>query len=76
MPVDEQAHEEWCRLVQDWRSVWDPWNEAMDRITRAFSQGENPDAADLDLADQLDEKVKAAEVKLDEFRRKLMLRWR
>ncbi len=76
MPVDKQAHVEWRRLLQDWRSVWDPWNEAMDRITWAFSRGENPETADLDLVDQLDEKVKAAEVKMDEFRRKLMLRWR
>ena len=76
MPVDKQAHVEWRRLLQDWRSVWDLWNEAMDRITWAFSRGENPETADLDLVDQLDEKVKAAEVKMDEFRRKLMLRWR
>ncbi len=76
MPVDKQAHVEWRRLLQDWRSVWDPWNEVMDRITWAFSRGENPETADLDLVDQLDEKVKAAEVKMDEFRRKLMLRWR
>ncbi len=74
MPVDEQAHEEWRRLVQDWRSVWDPWNEVMDRITRAFSRGENPETVDLDLAEQLDEKVKAAEAKRDAFKRKLMLR--
>ena len=67
-------HEEWRRLVQDWRSVWDPLNEVMDRMTLAFSRGENPETADLDLAEQLDEKVKAADAKMDEFRRKLMLR--
>ena len=75
MPVDEQAHEEWRRLVQDWRNVWDPWNEVMDRMTQAFSRGENPETADLDLVEQLDEKVKAAEAKMDEFKRRLMLRW-
>ncbi len=53
-----------------------PTNSGANRITWAFSRGENPETADLDLVDQLDEKVKAAEVKMDEFRRKLMLRWR
>ncbi len=68
------THEEWRRLVQDWRSVWDPLNEVMDRMTLAFSRGENPETADLDLAEQLDEKVKAADAKMDEFKRKLVLR--
>ncbi len=47
----------------------------MDRLTQAFSRGENPETADLDLAEQLDEKVTAAQAKMDEFKRKLMLRW-
>lgn len=76
MRVDEQAHDEWRRLVQDWRSVWDPWNEAMDRNTWAFSRGENPETADFKLADQLDQQVKAAEAKMDEFRGNLMQRCR
>ncbi len=73
MPVYKQTR--WRRLVQDWRRVWDPWNDVMNRIDQARSRGENPETADLDLAEQLDEKVKAAEAKMDEFKRRLMLRW-
>ena len=74
MPRGKQAHEEWQRLVEDWRNVFAPWNEVWDRITLAFSRFENPETADLELADQLDEQKKAAEAKMDEFRRKLMQR--
>ena len=73
MPEDEQVHEKWRQLVRDWRSVWDSWNEVMDRITLAFSQFENPSDEDLELEDRLRTQVDAANARMDEFRRTLLL---
>ena len=73
MPQDQQVHEKWSQLVRDWRSVWDPWNEVMDRITLAFSQFENPSHEDIGLEDQLRKQVDAAEMRMQEFRRTILL---
>ena len=73
MPEDKQAHEEWRQLIRDWRSVWEPWNEVMDRITLAFSQSGNPSDDDLELEDRLRTQVDAANARMDEFRRALLL---
>ncbi len=73
MPEDEQVHEEWCQLVRDWRSVWERWNEVMDRITLAFSQSGNPSDDDLELEDRLRTQERAAQGRMDEFRRTLLL---
>ena len=76
MPEDEQVHEEWCQLVRDWRSVWDSWNEVMERITLALSRSENPSDEDFKLEDRLQKQVDAANAKMDEFRWTLMRRSR
>ncbi len=73
MPEDEQVHEEWSQLIRDWRSVWEPWNEVMARLTLAFSQSENPSGDDLELEDRLHTQVDAAEARRDKFRRTLLL---
>ena len=72
MPQDEQVHEKWSQLVRDWRSVWDSWNEVMDRLTLAL-QFENPSDEDFELEDQLHTQVVAAEARMDEFRRTRLL---
>ncbi len=73
MPEDEQVHEKWCQLVRDWRSVWDAWNEVMVSMTLAFSRSENPSDEDLELEDRLNTQVKAAQARMDEFKRTLLL---
>ena len=73
MPEDEQVHEEWRQLVRDWRSVWERWNEVMDRITLAFSQSGNPSDDDLELEDRLHTQIDAAEARMEERRRTLLL---
>ena len=76
MPKDEQVHEEWHQLVDDWRSAWDKWNEFMGRITLAFSRFENPPDEDLELADQFEKQADAAWARMKEFQRMLVLRQR
>ena len=73
MPEDEQVHEEWCRLVRGWRSVWEMWNEVMERITLAFSHSGNPSDDDLEVEDRLRTQVDAATARMGEFRRALLL---
>ena len=73
MPEGEKAHEEWHQLIRDWRSVWKPWNEVMDRITLACSQSGNPSDDDLELEDRLRTQERAAQGRMDEFRRTLLL---
>ncbi len=73
MPKDEQVHEEWCQLVRDWRSVLEPWNEVMDRITLACSQSGNPSDDDLELEDQLHTQKDAAEARMEERRQTLLM---
>ncbi len=73
MPEDEQVHEEWSQLIRDWRSVWEPWNQVMARLTLAFSQSENPSSDDLELEDRLRTQVDAAEARMEERRRTLLL---
>ena len=72
MPEDEQVHETWGQLIRGFRSVWEPWNEVMDRITLAYSQSGNPSDDDLALEDLLYTQVEAAEARLDEFRQALL----
>ena len=76
MPEDEKIHEEWLRLVREWRSVWGEWNEVMARITLAFSRFENPPNDDLELANQLEEQEDAARARMKEFIQKRVLRRR
>ena len=73
MPEGEQAHEEWSQLIRDWRSVWEPWNEVMDRIALAVSQSGNPSDDDLELEDRLRTQVDAAEVRMAKRRQALLL---
>ncbi len=73
MPEGEKAHEEWHQLIRDWRSVWKPWNEVMDRIALAVSQSGKPSDDDLELEDRLRTQERAAQGRMDEFRRTLLL---
>ena len=73
MPEDKQVHEEWPQLVRDWRSVWDSWHKVMERMTLAYTGGENPSDEDIELEDRLHKQVKAAEDRKHEFRRALLL---
>jgi hypothetical protein len=65
--LTENISREWNRHVSDWQSIWDEWNEAMNRITLAFSKFENPSDEDLELADRLKEQSDAAWAKMKEF---------
>ena len=71
MPEIDQVHGEYRRLVRDWRSPWDEWNEVMGRITLAFP---NPPSEDLELANRLREQADAAWARMKEFQRTLVLR--
>ena len=76
MSKNENIHSEWDQLVKNWRKVWDPWNEVMNRITLAFSKFENPPHKDLELANRLREQVDSAWAKMKEFQAKLINRQR
>ena len=70
MSINNQALEEWRRLVEDWRAKQNALFESMGPVTQAFSRGEAPGSSDLNLLDQREEQEREAWSKMDEFRRR------
>ena len=63
MSENENIHSEWDQLVENWRPLFNKWNEVMVRNDLT----PNPSHKDLELAERLGEQADAAWEKMKKF---------